>query len=224
MYSIPARAGIKPIRMIILLFSLLAVLACSLAGDPSVEQYDPASMETLIALRIQATSFAIERLTLQAVQTGQVQQQIPALQPTTAAAPTQPPVEPSSPPVVRTDVPASTELVLEIQTSVDAFYCYQPPFEMTLTVRVSDINRGMAVYYHIEDKVTGVASDPQVLDLHRKSSATRTATVIGGFGEEQNLQFPPLMGESYFIYQIISDDGNYRSPVYSDITFFPCAQ
>lgn len=32
------------------------------------------------------------------------------------------------------------------------------------------------------------------------------------------------MGESYFVYQIISDDSAYRSPTFTDMTFFPCAQ
>jgi hypothetical protein len=86
------------------------------------------------------------------------------------------------------------------------------------------IDRSMAVYYHIQDKSTGVASDGQHVDLHRKTGDTRDATITGGGSSDQNLQFPPLMGESYFVYKIISDDGMYRSPVYSDITFFPCAQ
>lgn len=160
---------------------------------------------------------------MQAMQTQFAQQIPPAIQPTQVFLPTQPLLQPSLVPA-RTDVSSLVDLVLGIQTSVDAFSCYQPPYELTITVRVSDINRGMAVYYHIEDKTTGVESDMQVLDLHRRSSDTRSATIIGGFGEDQNMQFPPLMGESYFIYQIISDDGKYRSPVYGDITFFPCAQ
>jgi hypothetical protein len=82
----------------------------------------------------------------------------------------------------------------------------------------------MAVYYHIRDKSSGVASDGQVIDLHRSSGDTRAATVVGGGSSAQNLQFPPLMGESYFVYQIISDDALYRSPTYSDITFYPCGQ
>jgi hypothetical protein len=114
--------------------------------------------------------------------------------------------------------------VLEIRKSVDTFYCYQPPYELTITVQVSDINRGMAVYYHIRDKISGIMSEDQVLDLHRDSADTRSAVIIGGWSDKQNLQFPPMMGESYFVYQIISDDGRFRSPVYSDITFFPCAQ
>jgi hypothetical protein len=100
----------------------------------------------------------------------------------------------------------------------------QSPYELTITVEVSDIERGMAVYYHIRDKGNGVTSEGQVIDLHRRSGNTRGATIIGGGSNQQNLQFPPLMGESYFVYQIISDDGSYRSPVYSDVTFFPCGQ
>ena len=62
-----------------------------------------------------------------------------------------------------TPVPADTlppaSLVLDIQKSVNIFFCYQPPYELTITVTASDINHGMAVYYHICEKSTGVMSD-----------------------------------------------------------------
>jgi hypothetical protein len=172
-----------------------------------------------------STSLANQQLTLEAAKS-QLTQQVATGEPTQTNEPAQPPtqtVQPSPIPT-RTQAPPPGELVFDIQASVDTFYCYDSPYELTITVRVSDIDRGLAVYYHIEDKSTGVASDVQVIDLHRQSGDTRTATIIGGGSVDQNLQFPPLMGESYFLYQIISDDGKYRSPVYSDITFFPCAQ
>lgn len=180
-------------------------------------------METDIALRVMSTSLANEGLTLQAAQS-QMSAQPPAdAFPTQTVAPPVQDVQPSPTPT-KTEAPPPASLVLDIQTSVNVFYCYQPPYELTITVRVSDINRGMAVYYHIKDKNTGAASGGQVIDLHRKSGDTRAATIIGGGSMDQNLQFPPLMGESYFVYQVISDDGSYRSQTYTNVTFFPCAQ
>jgi hypothetical protein len=205
-------------KLALLSAGLILLLSCTLIGAP---EPNPSLVETEIALRVISTGLANDRLTMQAVQTAQAGQQPPLVQPTPAT-PTQLPTQPPSP--EPTETPRSTELISAVELSVDTFYCYQPPYELTITVRVTDIDRGLAVYYHIEDKSTGVRSDNQVLDLHRTSSNTRSATVIGGFSAEQNLQFPPLMGESYFIYQIISDDGQYRSPAFSDVTFFPCAQ
>ncbi len=222
----------KSIQLFVLLFGILIVLSCSLVGSPVGEQPDSSAVETEIAFGIMATNLANQEMTLQVMQVqmtlqAQLTMQAVNVQPTQAIVPPQPLptqiVQPSPVPS-STNAPPPAELVLEIQKSVDTFYCYQPPYQLTITVRVSDINRGMAVYYHIRDKVTGVTSDGQVIDLHRKSSNTRDATIIGGGSSQQNLQFPPLMGESYFVYQIISDDGTYRSPVFSDITFFPCGQ
>jgi hypothetical protein len=211
--------------------SILVVLACALVGAPGNQQPDPSAVQTEIAFGIMSTSLANQQMTLEAMQaqltlqasSGQATQ---PSQPTQVSAPTQPPAQNIQPSPVPspTEAPPPTELVLDIKKSVDTFYCYQQPYQLTITVKVSDINRGIAVYYHIEDKNSGVTSDGQVIDLHRKTSDTRDATIIGGGSGQQNLQFPPLMGESYFVYQIISDDGSYRSPVYSDITFFPCAQ
>jgi len=222
-------ANRKLLTTVILLLSVILALSCNLMSNPKGEQPDQSAVETDIAMRVMSTSLANELMTLQARQT-EMADQVPAVQPSPTNEPPQqstpqpaPTTQPSPTPT-QTDVPPPAALVLDIQTSVNVFYCYQPPYELTITVKVSDINRGMAVYYHIQDKSSGVSSDGQVLDLRRRNSDTRSATIIGGGSIDQNLQFPPLMGESYFIYQIISDDGSYRSPAYSDITFFPCAQ
>jgi hypothetical protein len=215
-------------QAVLICASLAVALSCSLVSSPATQPgADPALIETDIAIRVLSTSIANQQLTLQAVQAQQTQQ-VQAAPPSAAQPPTstsepslQPTQEiPPAPQHSQSDAP----LVLDIQASVDTFYCYQEPYELTLTVRVSDISRGMAVYYHIRDKSSGIRSDGQVIDLHRRNGDTRAATIVGGGGNKQNLQFPPLMGESYFVYQIISDDALYRSPTYSDITFYPCGQ
>lgn len=217
-------------RMVVLsLISIIIILSCTLISGPEGVQPDSSVIETEIAFGIMSTSLASQRMTLEALQ-AQMTQQIPAAQATQTSEPPQPPtqtIQPSAEPSMtpgKTETPPPVELVLDIQNSVDTFYCYQWPYELTITVKVSDINRGMAIYYHIQDKNSGVTSDGQVIDLHRQTGDTRNVTIIGGGSSMQNLQFPPMMGESYFVYQIISDNGSYRSPVYSDITFFPCGQ
>ena len=203
----------KLFQMVVLFLSIIVVLSCSLVSTPEAGSPDPSAVQTEIAFGIMSTSLANQQMTLQAMQAqmtlqaGSVQPTQP-VQPTQASVPTEPPVlniQPSPIPSP-TDVPPPASLVLDIQKSVDTFYCYQSPYELTITVKVSDLERGMAVYYHIQDKKTGVTSTGQVIDLHRKTSDTRDATIIGGGSSQQNLQFPPLMGKSYFVYQIISDD------------------
>ncbi len=212
-------------QMVILCLSLIMVLSCSLISSSGGGNLILSAVETKIAIGIMSTNLANQQMTLQAMQ-AQMTLQAGSVQPTDPAQPTQPPIQNIQPSPIPspTVVPPPTSLVLDIQKSVDTFYCYQSPYDLTITVKVSDINRGMAVYYHIQDKNSGVTSDGQVIDLHRQGSDARNATIIGGGSSQQNLQFPPLMGESYFVYQIISDDGIYRSLVFSDITFYPCAQ
>jgi hypothetical protein len=221
-------ANNKSLQMVILFLSVIVILSCSLVSSSEGKQPDSSAVETGIAMGIMSTNIANQQMTLQALQ-AQMTMQAGNVQPTQTSEPPpqQPPtqnIQPSPEPSKSEAPPPPAELVLDIQTSVDTFYCYQSPYKLTITVKVSDINRGMAVYYSIEDKSSGVHSDQQKIDLHRKGSDTRDATIIGGGSNDQNLQFPPMMGESYFYYQIISDDALYRSPVYSDITFFPCGQ
>ena len=225
----------KFFKMVIPCLSLVVVLSCTVITSSDGGQPDASTVQTQIAYGIMATSLANQQINQQmTLEAMRVQMTLQALnlqtanaQPTQTNAPLQPPptqyIQPSPVPS-QTEVPPPAELVLDIQTSVDTFYCYQWPYELTITVTVSDINRGMAVYYHIQDKYSGQTSAGQVIDLHRRTSNTRDATIIGGGSSSQNLQFPPMMGESYFVYQVISDDGSFRSPAYSDITFFPCGQ
>lgn len=223
------QAKTRFLKVIVLSVFILAGLSCnlmrSIEGTPTTET-EPALAETEIALRVMATSLANEQATLQAAQAEMTARSADQAPGPTSEPPPQPTVQVLSPTAVptQTSVPTPLPLVLEIRTSVNTFYCYQSPYELTITVKVSDISRGMAVYYHIQDKKTGVTSDWQSLDLRRKSGDTRSATIIGGGSMDQNLQFPALMGESYFIYQIVSDDNSYRSQSFSNVTFFPCAQ
>lgn len=226
------QAKTRFLKAIVLFVVILVGLSCnlmrSIEGTPTAETEpsEPSLAETEIALRVMATSLANEQATLQAAQAEMTARSADQAPGPTSEPPPQPTVQVLPPTAVptQTSVPTPLPLVLEIRTSVNTFYCYQPPYELTITVKVSDISRGMAVYYHIQDKKTGVTSDWQSLDLRRKSGDTRSATIIGGGSMDQNLQFPALMGESYFIYQIVSDDGSYRSQSFSNVTFFPCAQ
>ena len=191
-------------RTIVLSFVLVFGLSCnlmrSIEGTPTAltEPTEPSLLETEIALRVLGTSLANEQATLQAAQAQMTAQSVDQAPGPTSEPPPQPTAQVLPPTAVptQTSVPTPLPLVLEIRTSVSTFYCYQPPYELTITVKVSDINRGMAVYYHIQDKNTGVSSDGQALDLRRRTSDTRSATIIGGGSMDQNLQFPPLMGES----------------------------
>ena len=212
---------------IMMVMLMVLALACNMPGSVTPTLQAPSFDPTKSALEFQAT-FMSQQLTGQAMQAQETLQSanVQSTQPVQLTQTSEPPTQNTqpSPAPSETDAPPPAALVLDIRSSTNTFYCYQWPYNLTITVEVSDIDRGIAVYYHIEDKNSGVSSDGQVIDLHRQTSDTRDATVIGGASSEQNLQFPPMMGESYFVYQIISDDGSYRSPVYSDITFFPCGQ
>jgi len=147
----------KFFQVVVLLLSILVVLACSLIGSSEGEQPDPSAVQTDIANRVIYTSLANEQqMTLQAIQAQmtvqamQAQTTLPTanVQPSQTSAP-QPPTQniPPSPSPTNTETLTPAPLVLEIRKSVGAFYCYQSPYELTtITVKVSDIDRGMAVY------------------------------------------------------------------------------
>jgi hypothetical protein len=129
-------------QFVILSFSLILILSCTLVSAP--QGPDPSAVETDIANRVMATSLARDQLTLQAAQAQMTQQGIPAVPPTL------PPLQVvrASPIPTQTNASALASLVLDIQTSVEAFSRYQPPYELTITVTVSDQSRHGGLLSH----------------------------------------------------------------------------
>jgi hypothetical protein len=221
---------------IIFIFIILT-LACSLSP-----QADTTLENTRVALAVQQTSIVLEQTN---IAQAQPPTEIPevVLQPTYTPYPTytQPVVESTEvlpptllPPTVTlastatfTATATTTRLIQQITVDRKVFYCISSdgPTTLTITVQVSDINRGMAVWWRLEDKNTQRKTDWQFEDLRRASSNTRSFTFDADvWAGTNNFFYPPLMGESWFLFQIISDDGKERTDVFADVTFFPCAQ
>lgn len=221
----------------IILAIIIATLACSITpqGDTTLEN-------TRVALAVQQTSIVLE-------QTDMAQAQPPSATPVDVSQPTYTPYPTYTQPVAtNTDVvpptlvPPSatlpptatftatatmTRLIQQVMTDRKVFHCVSSdgPTTLTVTVQVGDINKGMAVFWRLEDKATGRKTDWQSEDLRRASSNSRAFTFDADvWAGTNNFYYPPLMGESWFLYQIISDDGKERTDVFTDVTFFPCAQ
>jgi hypothetical protein len=219
----------------------LAVLACSAPVQVTSTVTPPGINKTELALQTREAALKRTEQALKNTQKSPAASATPSLTVTqqaslTPTATTEPPPSPTvttqPPTATSTTAPTATlvptaadqPLILGLTYSTKTFYCYQTPTSLVITVKVSDINRGMAVYYRLKDKVDGRQTDWEIIDLHRLGSdVSRSATIVGGW-DGQNLHFPALMHESWFVFQIISDDGAFRGPFYSDVTFFPCAQ
>lgn len=212
------------------LILVMGMVSMACAGpQTSVKTPEIDTVNTQIALGIEQTLVAntLEALNHPPIVATQADQVLPtqpaiptwtAIPPTASVPPTQP--APTTPPEPTKKLP----LVTDVTFSTDEFYCYDMPNTVTVTVTVTDINKGMALYYRLKDKQTGSATEWEEIDLHRASGNTRTATLVGGMSDAQNVHFPPMMHESWLITQIIADDGSYRSDFYSTVTFHPCGQ
>jgi hypothetical protein len=219
---------------------VLLALACqnSPATDPSLEN-------TRVALAIQETSLAIN-LTSAALPETPVETLEAAIQPTYTPYPTytkqaaeeptakpQPTIEEqptTAPPTIApTATPTNTPDKLFQQVSADrrTFYCIASsgPTTLTITVVMSDIDRGAALFWRLNDKFTGNTTEWGSKDMIRAGANTRAFTFnADSYAGTNNFYYPPLMNESWFEIQIISGDGVDRTKVFSEVTFFPCAQ
>jgi hypothetical protein len=219
---------------------VLLALACqnSPGTDPSLEN-------TRVALAIQQTSLAIN-LTSAVQPATPVETLEVAIQPTYTPYPTyteqaaeQPTAKPqptieeqptTAPPTIApTATPTSTPDKLFQQISADriTFHCIASngPATLTITVVMSDIDRGAAIFWRLSDKFTGNTTEWGSKDMRRAGANTRSFTFNADvWAGTNNFYYPPLMNESWFQFQIISGDGVDRTDVFSEVTFFPCAQ
>ena len=203
-----------------------------------INQGDPSLDATRVALAVQQTSLAQQQSGQEAPSQPQVD---PAVQPTYTMYPTYtqqvpPPEEPPEevpPTATITLTPTVTLTVTQevlfqgVTTDRSEFFCFPPagPTKMTVTVEMSDVDRGAALFWRLHEKVSDNKLDWQIVDMGRVGENTRTFTFYGGqfpCTEPTCIIIPLWWGVSWFEFQIISNDGLDRTEVFADVTYFPC--
>ena len=104
--------------------------------------------------------------------------------------------------------------------STTQVFCAQYPQEIRLSVPADSVDRGMAVYYRLQEKATSRQTDWQKKDLYQHNDGIRSATINGS--NHKDIFFPHSWGESWLKMQIVTDNGDYRSRWYLDVTYIPC--
>ncbi len=123
--------------------------------------------------------------------------------------------------------PVNDKLILNVYTDRTTFYCVPSdgPTTLTITVELSDIDHGLAIWWRLDEKATGQTTEWEYEDMHRAGGNTRDFTFdADSWNGTNNFYYPPLMGESWFEFQIIADGNVERTDVIATVTFFPCAQ
>ena len=197
-------------------------------GDPSLDA-------TRVALAVQQTSLAQG-------QNPQVDQPPPQVdqpvQPTYTLYPTftqevPPPEEPpeddqheATVTLTPTVTQTATQDVLFQNVTKDQteFFCFpiDGPTSLTITVEMSDLDRGAALFWRLHEKATDWKMDWEIVDMVRAGGNKRTYTFEANPGGAWNFIYPPATLESWFEFQIISNDGADRTEVFADVTFHPC--
>lgn len=222
----------KQIPLCVLVVLLVGILtACDILdrGDPSLDA-------TRVALAVQQTSLAKG----QSPQADQPPPQVdqPA-QPTYTLYPTftqeaPPPEEPPEeepPEATVTLTPTITktvtqeDLFLEVTKDQVEFFCVPAagPTTLVITVEMSDVDRGAALFYRLHEKATDAKQAWELVDMVRAGGNKRTYTFEGDLGDpDVNIFYPMGWTESWFEFQLVSNDGADRTEVFADVTFHPC--
>ena len=179
---------------------------------------------TQVALYVQQTQFALEQ--------GQPEEHMPEVPQPEQPQPEEPqpeapqpeeliPEEPQpeepQPEEPQPEEPMPEELFLEVTAEPKESHCnpFADSIVLTITVTMSDIDRGANLFWRLHEKATDVKLDWEVVDMIRVDDHTRSFSFTAGM-------MPVELGESWFEFQIVSNDGADRTEVFADVTFFPC--
>jgi hypothetical protein len=135
--------------------------------------------------------------------------------------------EPTSRPAVKITPSATTEPIGEVKADRSKFYCLSSDGPTTLTISASagkDI-RDLTLRWRLNTKKGGTTTAWEGIYMENtapgKFSFKFNADTWGG---TNNFYYPPMLGESWFEYQVFIPDGSYQTEIIKNVTFFPCAQ
>ena len=128
--------------------------------------------------------------------------------------------------IVQVTTSITTVPIQQVAHDRDVFYCVPSDGPTTLTisaVSISPVNE-INLQWRLNVKADGRTTDWEKITMlpsgNNHFSYTFDANVWDG---TNNFYYPPLMGESWFEYQITLKD-DFQTEVFRDVTFFPCAQ
>jgi hypothetical protein len=191
---------------------------------------------TRVALAVQQTSLAqgqSPQVVQPPPQVDQPAQPTYTLYPTFTqeAPPPDEPPEDDQPAATVTLTPTVTQtatqevLFQNVTTDRTEFACFVMGWEntLTITVEMSDVDRGAALFWRLHEKATDTKLAWELVDMVRAGGNKRTYTFNANLpGGQNNFTYPIAMTESWFEFQIISNDGADRTEVFADVTFIPC--
>jgi len=117
------------------------------------------------------------------------------------------------------------KLFQSVTTDRTVFYCMPGigPTELTITVEMGDVNRGANLFWRLHEKSSDYKMKWDIVDMLRVDNRKRTYVFNADMpAGTHNFNYTPGMGESWFEFQIISNDAKDRTEVFADITFYPC--
>jgi len=223
-------------KKLVLFTVCLGLIVVVFTGCDSLNRGNPSLDATRVALAVQQTSLAQG-------QNPQIDQPPPQdnqpVQPTYTMYPTftqkaPPPEEPpeeEQPEATVTLTPTVTQtttqevLFQKVTEDQVEFFCIPAagPTTLVITVEMSDVDRGAALFWRLHEKGTDAKQAWELVDMVRAGGNKRTYTFEGDLGDPAaNIFYPMGWGESWFEFQLVSNDGADRTEVFADVTFFPC--
>jgi hypothetical protein len=215
---------------VVILSLMLGACGNLLGGGDDLES-------TRIALAVQQTQLALDQ-----AQAEQPQPQEPQPEPPQPEEPQPEPPQPEEPQPEppqpeepqpeapkpeepETQEPESEEMFLAVDYAPKEFHCDPAggPVEMTVTVEMSNVDRGANLFWRLHEKSTDTKLGWEIVDMLRADDRTRAYTFYADMmAGKDNFFYPPGMTESWFEFQIVTNDAAERTEVFADVTFFPC--
>ncbi len=133
----------------------------------------------------------------------------------------------AAPPVVEKTPFPIIELIVQTSSDRKTFHCISSdgPATLTITSEVSPEVDEISLRWRLNTKNEGKLTDWEGVYMEKISANQFAYTFNADVWEgTNNFYYPPLLGESWFEYQLFLPDGSYQTEIFQEVTFFPCTQ
>lgn len=132
-----------------------------------------------------------------------------------------------SPPVIEITPSQTSEPISMVNSDPKTFYCINSdgPVRLTITTSVNTSIQELSLRWRLNTKKDGKTTEWEGVYMIKSGSNQFSYTFDADVWEgTNNFYYPPMLGESWFEYQIFLPDGSYQTEIFKNVTFFPCAQ
>lgn len=136
------------------------------------------------------------------------------------------PKQEAKPPAIKISPSPTVVPIQDVKSDHKSFFCISTdgPTTLTITASTSPSTANVALRWRLKVKSDGRTTDWETVSMNLSENMVAYTFDANTWEGTNNFYYPPMMGESWFEYQLFTNGGAFQTETFREVTFFPCAQ